>query len=166
MSEELVRDRIPEFIQSRGGMPSYRLPRGEEEFLQFLFCRLGKEYYEYIDGANFGELADMLEVVRSLSAHFNTTITELMLLSRTDHALVAASMTFDEGWKHFTDRLLHEMYAFIKSQRLEDLGNMLGTMNALCKRYNSNIELLALSADGTKKLNGAFDKRYILNLSL
>ena len=81
MCEKLVRDRIPEFILRRGGVPSYRLPAGEEEFLQFLFCKLGEEYYEYIDGADLEELADMFEVVRSLCTHFNTTITELMTLS-------------------------------------------------------------------------------------
>ena len=164
MCEVLVRDRFPEFIQRRGGVPSYRLPAGEQEFLQFLFGKLGEEYYEYINGADLGKLADMFEVVRSLTAYFNTTIPELMTLSSNDHAEFAASLSPNKVWQYFCDRLLNEMYAFIKSRRLEDLGNMLSTMNALCNRYNSNIEHLAVMADGKKELNGAFEKRYILTL--
>ena len=87
MSEKLVRDNTPADIQRRFGLVSYRLPAGEEEFLQFLFAKLGEEYYKYIEAGDLDELARMFEVVRSLCAYFGSNS---MISASPYHAVSAA----------------------------------------------------------------------------
>lgn len=64
---KLVRDRIPEIIQSKGGTCRTRI-LSDEEYVQKLDQKLGEELAEYLDSHNPEELADLLEVVYACAA--------------------------------------------------------------------------------------------------
>jgi predicted house-cleaning noncanonical NTP pyrophosphatase (MazG superfamily)/8-oxo-dGTP pyrophosphatase MutT (NUDIX family) len=66
-TEKLVRDRIPEIIESAGGSPRTRIAQ-DGEYLAFLRAKLYEEAGEYVSGRDPAELADLLEVVRALAA--------------------------------------------------------------------------------------------------
>ncbi len=64
--DKLVRDRIPELIADNGEHAEYRHVTGEEH-LQALFAKLAEECSEFEQERSVEELADLLEVVRSLA---------------------------------------------------------------------------------------------------
>jgi len=64
--DKLVRDRIPEIIEGRGGKASFRLCADEDEYLARLVAKLREEVDEFDRDRNAEELADILEVVRAL----------------------------------------------------------------------------------------------------
>lgn len=164
MSEILVRDKTPANIERRWGVVSYRLPAGEEEFLQFLFCKLGEEYYEYIKNGDLAELARLLEVIRSLAQCFGTSTTALRVSSGSDHALACAEIAPRKVRYYLYGRLESEMYAFVKSRDLQALANMLSTMDVLSEYSGSDMEYIEWLADEMKRDNGGFEKRYILTI--
>lgn len=62
---KLVRDRIPEIIESKGEIPVTRV-LSDEEYLQELKAKLQEEVSEYLEDQNAEELADIYEVVLAL----------------------------------------------------------------------------------------------------
>jgi predicted house-cleaning noncanonical NTP pyrophosphatase (MazG superfamily) len=64
--DKLVRDRIPEIIESRGGKASFRACADEGEYLSRLVAKLREEVDEFDRDRNAEELADILEVIRAL----------------------------------------------------------------------------------------------------
>ncbi|HTK60672.1 MAG TPA: nucleoside triphosphate pyrophosphohydrolase [Candidatus Baltobacteraceae bacterium] len=64
--DKLVRDRIPEIIEARGGKASFRPCADDEEYLVRLVAKLREEVDEFDRDRNAEELADVLEVVRAL----------------------------------------------------------------------------------------------------
>lgn len=65
--EKLVRDRIPEIIAAaRGEMPPFRVA-SPAEYRQLLAEKLREETAEYLESRQPEELADILEVLRSLA---------------------------------------------------------------------------------------------------
>lgn len=64
---KLVRDRIPEIIESKGGKAEYRF-LSDEEYRHFLEVKLDEEAGEYHRDKTIEELADVLEVVYALAA--------------------------------------------------------------------------------------------------
>ena len=73
---KLVRDRIPEIIQSKGGTCRTRI-LSDEEYVQKLDQKLGEELAEYLDSHNPEELADLLEVVYACAALQNLSAADL-----------------------------------------------------------------------------------------
>jgi len=63
--DKLVRDRIPEVIEGRGGRATFRTADAEE-YLVRLADKLREEAAEFSDNPSQEELADVLEVVRAL----------------------------------------------------------------------------------------------------
>ncbi len=61
---KLVRDRIPEIIQSSGKRCSTEILSGEE-YLKLVDAKLDEELAEYHRDQNIEELADLLEVIRA-----------------------------------------------------------------------------------------------------
>ena len=64
--DKLVRDRIPEIIEGRGGKASFRPCADDAEYLIRLVAKLREEVDEFDRDRNAEELADVLEVVQAL----------------------------------------------------------------------------------------------------
>lgn len=62
---KLVRDKIPEYLDSKGILYEKRIA-GEEEYKEELIKKLGEEVQEFLEAKNEEELADILEVIEAL----------------------------------------------------------------------------------------------------
>jgi len=65
---KLVRDKIPEIIRQHGKTPVIRKVADQDELAQLLVAKLSEEVAEYRESGSQEELADILEVIRALSA--------------------------------------------------------------------------------------------------
>lgn len=73
---KLVRDRIPEIIESSG--KSYTAETlSNEEYLYMLDEKLDEELAEYHKDQNIEEIADLLEVIRAVAVARGYTLEEL-----------------------------------------------------------------------------------------
>ncbi len=73
---KLVRDKIPEIINSTGASCTTRI-LSNEEYLQMLNAKLCEEVQEYQTDLNIEELADIMEVVYALTQAHGYTIERL-----------------------------------------------------------------------------------------
>ena len=73
---KLVRDRIPEIIQSSGKKCSTEI-LSDEEYLKFVDAKLDEELAEYHKDQNIEELADLLEVIHAAALARGYTLDEL-----------------------------------------------------------------------------------------
>lgn len=73
---KLVRDRIPEIIQSKGGSCTTRI-LSDEEYKHALDQKLGEELAEYLDSHSPEELADLLEVIYACGANLGYSPADL-----------------------------------------------------------------------------------------
>lgn len=73
---KLVRDRIPEIIESSGKTPHTRI-LNNDEYLTELDRKLDEEYAEFHKGKNIEELADIMEVVYALAKAIGSSPDEL-----------------------------------------------------------------------------------------
>lgn len=64
---KLVRDKIPELIESSGRTPVYHA-LADDEFLQRLDAKLLEEVQEYLENPCIDEIADILEVLEAIVA--------------------------------------------------------------------------------------------------
>ena len=78
--DKLVRDRIPEIIEARGAKASFRACADDEEYLVRLVAKLKEEVDEFDRDRNAEELADVLEVVRALSARLGFDLADVEAL--------------------------------------------------------------------------------------
>lgn len=62
---KLVRDKIPELLDSKGVFYEKRIA-GKEEYKQELFKKLKEEFEEFWEEKNTEELADIIEVVNAI----------------------------------------------------------------------------------------------------
>ena len=74
---KLVRDKIPEIIESQGETPHIRI-LGEAEYRLCLEQKLNEEVGEYHRDKDCEELADILEVVFALAATHGRTREDLL----------------------------------------------------------------------------------------
>ncbi len=77
--DKLVRDRIIEIIKSRGGTTDF-YTADPIEYATRLRAKLGEEVIEYIESGSCEELADILEVIHSLTALEGTPREQLQLI--------------------------------------------------------------------------------------
>lgn len=75
-NNKLVRDKIPEIIRSKGIEPKIHTAT-EEEYKEKLREKLLEEVNEYLEDSNIEELADILEIVYTLSSLHDISIEEL-----------------------------------------------------------------------------------------
>ena len=73
---KLVRDRIPEIIQSSGKQCSTEI-LSDEEYLKLVDAKLDEELAEYHKDQNIEELADLLEVIHAATLARGYTLEEL-----------------------------------------------------------------------------------------
>lgn len=62
---KLVRDKIPEYLDSKGILYE-KCIAGEEEYKEELIKKFGEEVQEFLEAKNEEELADILEVIEAL----------------------------------------------------------------------------------------------------
>ena len=77
--DKLVRDRIPEIIESTGRSCDTRIVFGDE-FYSYLDKKLDEEVSEFRQDRNLEELADMMEVIYGLAECLGHTEQELNIL--------------------------------------------------------------------------------------
>ena len=73
---KLVRDRIPEIIESSGKTCVTEI-LSDEEYLRMVDAKLDEELAEYHKDQNIEELADLLEVIRAATLARGYTLEEL-----------------------------------------------------------------------------------------
>ena len=73
---KLVRDRIPEIIESSGKSCVTEI-LSDEDYLKMLDAKLDEELAEYHADQNIEELADLIEVIRACAVARGYTIEEL-----------------------------------------------------------------------------------------
>ena len=73
---KLVRDRIPEIIESSGKSCTTEI-LSADEYLRMLDAKLDEELTEYHKDQNIEELADLLEVLRAAAVARGYTLDEL-----------------------------------------------------------------------------------------
>ena len=74
--EKLVRDRIPEIIESSGKTCVTKI-LSDEDYLNMLDAKLDEELAEYHQDQNVEELADLLEVIYAAAAARGYTLEQL-----------------------------------------------------------------------------------------
>lgn len=79
--DKLVRDDVPEIIQTDGDEPITHVAEGEE-YRHRLHDKLDEEVAEFHESDDPGELADVLEVIAALAAAYGTSESELEELRR------------------------------------------------------------------------------------
>lgn len=62
---KLIRDRIPEIIEAKGGRCSYHVA-SDDEYREKLYEKLEEESRELIEERNVNEIADVLEVLDAI----------------------------------------------------------------------------------------------------
>jgi predicted house-cleaning noncanonical NTP pyrophosphatase (MazG superfamily) len=77
---KLVRDKIPQIIESKGKKFSTKV-LNDEDYIKYLKEKAYEELDEYCaaetDGEAMEELADLLEVIRALAKHHGSSIEEV-----------------------------------------------------------------------------------------
>ena len=73
---KLVRDRIPEIIESSGNTCVTEI-LSDEDYLKMLDAKLDEELAEYHADQNIEELADLMEVIRACAVARGYTVEEL-----------------------------------------------------------------------------------------
>ena len=73
---KLVRDRIPEIIESTGKSCKTEI-LSDEEYLKMVDAKLDEELSEYHQDQNIEELADLLEVIRAAAVARGYTLEDL-----------------------------------------------------------------------------------------
>ena len=82
---KLIRDKIPEIIESKGGKADIRT-LSDEEYLVHLEAKLDEEVGEYHKDKTAEELADILEVVYALAESIGCSREELLEAYEKKHA--------------------------------------------------------------------------------
>ena len=73
---KLVRDRIPEIIETSGNICVTEI-LSDEDYLKMLDAKLDEELAEYHADQNIEELADLMEVIRACAVARGYTVEEL-----------------------------------------------------------------------------------------
>ena len=81
---KLVRDKIPEIIESQGQKANVRI-LDSQEYTHHLEQKLDEEVGEYHKDKNLEELADILEVVYALAENLGATKEELLAIYHKKH---------------------------------------------------------------------------------
>ena len=81
---KLVRDNIPEIIKNNGETPITRI-LNDDDYKKELEIKLNEEYQEVLEARGkdrIEELADMLEIIKSLAELKNSSIDEVIKVSK------------------------------------------------------------------------------------
>ena len=81
---KLVRDNIPEIIKNNGETPITRI-LNDDDYKKELEIKLNEEYQEVLEARGkdrIEELADMLEIIKSLAELENSSIDEVIKVSK------------------------------------------------------------------------------------
>ena len=79
--KKLVRDKIPEMIKKKGGVPIIRIAE-ESEYWQKLKAKLLEEVREFLKEEKKEEIVDLLEVIDAICEYKKFVRSELVRLKR------------------------------------------------------------------------------------
>jgi predicted house-cleaning noncanonical NTP pyrophosphatase (MazG superfamily) len=82
---KLVRDKIPEIIEASGKKAKIRIA-GDAEYKTLLRRKLQEEVNEFLESNDPKELADIIEVILSLSKTYGISLTELLKMAEKKRA--------------------------------------------------------------------------------
>ena len=75
--DKLVRDRIPEIIESSGGKCKIEVV-SDEVALEYLYKKLGEEVDELLSDKNLDEVADVMEVLFAIGKKYGYSEDEIL----------------------------------------------------------------------------------------
>ncbi len=78
---KLVRDRIPEIIVNSGKQCTF-MTLSDDDYIAMLDAKLNEELAEYQESKSMEELADLLEVIRSVAKARGSSIDEVEAIRR------------------------------------------------------------------------------------
>lgn len=73
---KLVRDKIPEYIRKKGGVPITHIA-DELEYWQKLKEKLLEEIKEFLENENIEEFADILEIINAIAEYKDFNVDEV-----------------------------------------------------------------------------------------
>ncbi len=158
---KLVRDKIPETIQSKGEI-SYSRVLNEDEYKKELNKKLAEECCEVIAALTkdeiLEELGDLYEVVKSIAK-----VNDIKLDENTNELDIQAKISYL--------RLLviecNKLNKTISKEKIsKHLINIINIIDSLAKLYDSNLEEVKKIAAVKKEKKGGFEKRLYLEKTI
>lgn len=97
---KLVRDKIPDIIRQSGKQCTYSI-LAESEYLSMLYAKLDEEVSEFQESKSLEEIADILEVIRSIIIALGSTpddVEAIRMLKRNSRGGFEDRILLSEVW--------------------------------------------------------------------
>lgn len=158
--EKLVRDRIPEIIESKGENPVTHTVEGEE-FKNALKRKLIEELREVVSAGTpqdmLEEIADMMEIIRAIVANYKSTFFEIVAQLDPLDTNISEDALIPE-----LENVVESLLSAPEEEVLTKVAELLRIFNALAISQGASFEQLVEIMEQKKQKRGGFDKGIIL----